>query len=228
MSGLQFSPPQVPNPMPAAPGRAGSRRGKRGGVFWLMIVLLVLLALGTAGGGAAGFVIAAHRHPTQAQITDAGKREQAVLWERLSAGQIFPPSVGYPSALGAQAKATLVGIAPQAQCRSAVDAKAAPVLAAAGCVTVLRATYADEARLAAEGIPRRSQRSRIKRTQPTNLASLLPEAYPGMVRGGPAIFDTSLAPRLGTAAIRVDNLPLAVMSLPAPSWRRKSRASSVR
>ena len=92
----------------------------------------------------------------------------------------------------------------------------------------LRATYADEARLAAEGIPRRSQRSRIKRTQPTNLARLLPEAYPGMVRGGPAIFDTSLAPRLGTAAIRVDNLPLAVMSLPAPSWRRKSRASSVR
>jgi hypothetical protein len=143
MSGLEFSPAQGPNPLSAAPGRAGSRRGKRSGVFWLMIGLLVLLALGAAGGGAAGFVIAAHRHPTQAQITAAGKREQAVLWERLSAGQIFPPSVGYPNALGAQTKATLVGIAPQARCGSAVDAKAAPVLAAAGCVTVLRATYSD-------------------------------------------------------------------------------------
>jgi hypothetical protein len=108
-----------------------------------MISLLVLLALGAAGGGAAGFVKAAHRHPSQAQITAAGKREQAVLWERLSAGQIFPASVSYPNTLGADTKATLVGIAPQAPCRSAVDAKAAPVLAAAGCVTMLRATYAD-------------------------------------------------------------------------------------
>jgi hypothetical protein len=143
MSGLQFSPAQVPNPVPAMPGTAGSRRGKRSVVFWLMIGLLVLLALGAAGGGVAGFVIAAHRHPTQAQISEAGKREQAVLWERLSAGQIFPASVSYPNTLGADTKATLVGIAPQAPCRSAVDAKAAPVLAAAGCVTMLRATYAD-------------------------------------------------------------------------------------
>ena len=143
MSGLQFSPAQVPNPVPAAPGRAGPRRRTRGVVFWLMIILLVLLALGAAGGGAAGFVKAAHRHPTQAQIADAGKREQAVLWERLSAGQIFPASVSYPNTLGADTKATLVGIAPQAPCRSAVDAKAAPVLAVAGCLIMLRATYAD-------------------------------------------------------------------------------------
>jgi hypothetical protein len=143
MSGLQFSPAQLPNPGSATPGRAGSRRGKRSVAFWLMIGLLVLLALGAAGGGAAGFVIAAHRHPTQAQIAEAGQREQAVLWERLSAGQIFPASVSYPNTLGADTKATLVGIAPQAPCRSAVDAKAAPVLAAAGCVTMLRATYAD-------------------------------------------------------------------------------------
>jgi len=108
-----------------------------------MIGLLVLLALGAAGGGAAGFVIAAHRHPTQAQIAEAGQREQAVLWERLSAGQIFPASVSYPNRLGADTKATLVGIAPQAPCRSAVDAKAAPVLAVAGCLIMLRATYAD-------------------------------------------------------------------------------------
>jgi len=143
MSGLQFSPAQLPNPGPATPGRAGSRRGKRSAAFWLMIGLLVLLALGAAGGGAAGFVIAAHRHPTQAQIAEAGQREQAVLWERLSAGQIFPASVSYPNTLGADTKATLVGIAPQAPCRSAVDAKAAPVLAVAGCLIMLRATYAD-------------------------------------------------------------------------------------
>lgn len=145
MSGLGYSPLPGPNPAPAAPGAAGAAhgRGRHRGAFWLMIGLLVLLGLGAAGGGAAGFVAAAHRHPTQAQVTSAGKREQAVLWERLNAGQIFPASVSYPNTLGADTKATLVGIAPQAPCQSAVDAKAAPVLAAAGCVTMLRATYAD-------------------------------------------------------------------------------------
>jgi hypothetical protein len=107
-----------------------------------MVGLLALLGLGTAGAGATRLAEAAGRHPTQAQITAAGEREQAVLWERLSGGQIFPSSVSYLS-LGPSEAATRVGIAPRASCRGAVDAKAAPVLAAAGCVTMLRATYAD-------------------------------------------------------------------------------------
>lgn len=109
---------------------------------------LLVLGLCAAGGGAAGLIAAKDRHPSQAQINAAGQRELAVMWQRLSAGQIFPASVSYLSTLGSQTKATLVGIAPQAPCGSAVDAKAAPVLIAAGCVTVLRATYADASQTA--------------------------------------------------------------------------------
>ena len=89
----------------------------------------------------------ASRHPTRAQINAAGQREFAVLWQRLPAGRIFPASVGYVNSLGADTTATLVGIAPQARCAAAVDARAAAVLAA-GCLTVLRATYTDASRTA--------------------------------------------------------------------------------
>ena len=109
---------------------------------------LLVLGLCAAGGGAAGLIAAKNRHPSQAQINAAGQRELAVMWQQLSAGQIFPASVSYQSTLGSQTKATLVGIAPQASCDSAVDAKAAAVLKAAGCVTVLRATYADASQTA--------------------------------------------------------------------------------
>jgi Tfp pilus assembly protein PilV len=113
-----------------------------------MMSALLVLGLCAAGGGAAGLIAAANRHPSHAQINAAGQRELAVMWQRLSAGQIFPASVSYQSTLGSQTKATLVGIAPQAPCESAVDAKAAAVLKAAGCVTVLRATYADASQTA--------------------------------------------------------------------------------
>lgn len=122
--------------------------GRRPRTFWIMTGLILLLGLGAAGAGAARVVATVTRHPSQAQITAAGQREFAVLWQRLSAGQIFPSSVSYLNAFGAKTTATLVGIAPQAPCGSAVDSAAAPVLAAAGCVTVLRATYTDASRTA--------------------------------------------------------------------------------
>lgn len=107
-----------------------------------MIGLLALLGLAAATAGAATLAAAADRHPTQAQIAAAGQREQAVLWERLSAGQIFPASVSYMS-LGPNQTATRVGIAQQAPCASAVDAAAAAVFMRTGCVRMLRATYTD-------------------------------------------------------------------------------------
>jgi hypothetical protein len=143
MSGLEFTPVAGPDGPPSPVGDAGAMGGRRLRAFWFMTGLLALGGLGAAGVGTAGLAAAAGRHPTKAEITAAGQREQAVLWERLGAGQIFPPSVSYLSTLGADTKATLVGIAPQAPCRSAVDANAALVLTAAGCVTILRATYAD-------------------------------------------------------------------------------------
>ena len=105
--------------------------------------MILLAGAFAAGGGAAGLIVVAGQHPSQAEVTAAGQRELAVLWQRLPAGHIFPPSVSYLSTLGFETKATLVGIAPQSPCASAVNARAARVLLAAGCVTVLRATYAD-------------------------------------------------------------------------------------
>jgi hypothetical protein len=113
-----------------------------------MTGLCLLVGLCAAGGSAVGFLATADRHPSKAQLTAAGQRELAVMWQRLSAGQIFPASVSYLITHGAETKATLVGIAPQAPCDSAVDAQAAAVLKAAGCVTVLRATYADASQTA--------------------------------------------------------------------------------
>ena len=131
--------------MSAVTATAGRRRPLP---FWIMIGLILLLGLGAAGGGAAGVVATATRHPSQAQISAAGQREFAVQWQRLSAGRIFPSSVSYLDSFGGRTTATLVGIAPQAPCGSTVDAAAAPVLAASGCVTVLRATYTDASQTA--------------------------------------------------------------------------------
>lgn len=122
--------------------------GRRPRTFGIIIVLIFITGLGAAGGGAALLVAMASRHPTQAQISAAGQREFTILWQRLPAGKIFPASVGYVNSLGAETTATLVGIAPQAPCAAAVDARAAAVLAAAGCLTMLRATYTDASRTA--------------------------------------------------------------------------------
>ena len=108
---------------------AGERRHLS---FGMMIGLILLAGLSAAGAGAGGLAAVAGRHPSEAQVTAAGQRELAVLWQRLPAGRIFPSSVTYLSTLGSEAKAALVGIARQAPCRAAVDARAAAVLDAAG------------------------------------------------------------------------------------------------
>jgi hypothetical protein len=165
--------------------RAGVTGGRRNRTFWIMIGLLAL-GLAAAATGAAGLGVAADRHPTQAQITAAGQREQAVLWERLSAGQIFPSSVSYLS-MGPSETATRVGIAPQARCASAVDAAAAAVLKAAGCVTMLRATYADASGtalatigIAVTGSPG-AARTALRTLEVGTDGGLLPVNFPGTV-----------------------------------------------
>jgi hypothetical protein len=119
---------------------------RRHGPFWIIIGLLALLGLCAAGFGAAGLAARGDRHPTKAEVAAAGQREFAVLWRRLAAGEIFPASVGYYSNMGFDTKAALVGMAPQAGCASAVAPAMARTLTAAGCVTVLRATYTDASR----------------------------------------------------------------------------------
>jgi hypothetical protein len=70
-------------------------------------------------------------------------------WRLLSAGAIFPTSVGYapPAVLDGGSPLTLsagrIGIAREATCRAATDPAAAAVLDRNGCSAVLRATYTD-------------------------------------------------------------------------------------
>jgi hypothetical protein len=161
--------------------------GRRPRTFGIIIVLILITGLGAAGGGAAGLVAVAGRHPTQAQISAAGQREFAVLWQRLPAGKIFPASVGYENSLGAATTATLVGIAPQAPCAAAVDARAAAVLAAAGCLTVLRATYTDASRTALATVGIAVMRSAngadtvLRTLAAGGHGGLLPVSFPGTV-----------------------------------------------
>jgi len=160
--------------------------GRRPRTFGIIIVLIFITGLGAAGGRAALLVAMASRHPTQAQISAAGQREFTILWQRLPAGKIFPASVGYVNSLGAETTATLVGIAPQAPCAAAVDARAAAVLAA-GCLTVLRATYTDASRTALATIGVAVMRSAdgadaaLQTLAAGGHGGLLPVSFPGTV-----------------------------------------------
>lgn len=107
------------------------------------IALLIILGLGGTAGGATALDKELTRYATPAEATAAGQQEQASLWQRLTAGQIFPGTVGYVTAAGASETATLVGIASPTSCASSADAAVTQALAKAGCETMLRATYID-------------------------------------------------------------------------------------
>ena len=130
--------------VPSPAGSAGEPvRPPRRKARLIGIIALIVVGLAAIGGGAGGLVWAHLRKPTPAQVDAAGQQEYMQQWRWLTAGQIFPAKVSYTGAAGDQANATLVGIVPQAPCAAAFDASVARVLDAAGCVTVLRATYAD-------------------------------------------------------------------------------------
>jgi hypothetical protein len=115
---------------------------------------VIALALGLAG-----FVIAATGMATQllprrfsaAQQQQIENWEIAGRWQRLSAGQIFPSSVGYQLSAAVLQDATplklsalRVAIAPQGGCGTGVTTSAAAqVLHRDGCKAILRATYVD-------------------------------------------------------------------------------------
>jgi len=56
---------------------------------------------------------------------------------------MFPASVGYTGLEGVKTTASLVGVAPRASCRAALDPPAAAALDPQGCTAVLRAAYTD-------------------------------------------------------------------------------------
>ena len=140
---------------PLASGTEAQRkpRGARGH----RVVALIALALGLAG-----FVISATGLATQllprrfsaVQQQQIENWEIAGRWQQLTAGRIFPASVGYQlSAAVLQDVSPLnltarrVAIAPQSGCGSGVTTSAAAkVLRRYGCKAILRATYVDATR----------------------------------------------------------------------------------
>jgi hypothetical protein len=126
------------------------RRGARGRRTAALIALVL---------GLAGFVISATgtaaqllpRRFSAAQQQQIENWEIAGRWQQLTAGQIFPASVGYQLSAAALQDATplnlnalRVAIAPQSGCGTGVTtAAAASVLRHDGCKAVLRATYVD-------------------------------------------------------------------------------------
>jgi hypothetical protein len=128
----------------ALPVAAPSTRPARRWPLRIVAALLLVAGLAAVAGGIAGLVSVADRQPTQAQITAAAQRELALQWRRETAGQLFPATVQYTTVTGVQATATRVGIAQETPCAIALAPKAAQLLARTGCVTVLRATYADD------------------------------------------------------------------------------------
>jgi hypothetical protein len=136
----------------ADPQASGSppRRGARGRRTAALIALVL---------GLAGFVISATgmaaqllpRRFSAAQQQQIENWEIAGRWQQLTAGQIFPASVGYQlpakvlqDATPLTLNALRVAIAPQSGCGTGVTtAAAASVLRRDGCKAVLRATYVD-------------------------------------------------------------------------------------
>jgi hypothetical protein len=136
----------------ADPQASGSppRRGARGRRTAALIALVL---------GLAGFVISATGMATQllprrfsaAQQQQIQNWEIAGRWQQLTAGQIFPASIGYQlsatvlqDATPLNLNALRVAIAPQSGCGTGVTtAAASSVLRHDGCQAVLRATYVD-------------------------------------------------------------------------------------
>jgi hypothetical protein len=126
----------------------------RGGPRRRRLVALAALVLGVAGFAAAMTGVGVRLLPRQ---FTAGQQRQIMAWEQsgrwrtLTAGQIFPASVGYQlsadvleDAAPLDLRALRVAIAPQATCAAgATGTAAAQVLRRSGCEAVLRATYTD-------------------------------------------------------------------------------------
>lgn len=106
-------------------------------------VLLIVLGLAGIAGGGVALYLELTRSATPAEVAAAGSAEVASRWTRLTAGQIFPATVGYLTSDGVQTTAYRTGIAPGSSCTAALDPAVAAVVRRHGCRTVLRATYLD-------------------------------------------------------------------------------------
>jgi hypothetical protein len=134
-----------------------ARRPRPANLAFSMIAAVLALVLGLAGlavciMGAATQVLP--REFTPAQQQSIMNWEIAARWRKLPAGVIFPANISYLPSASLQELESLqgpalrfsaqrAGIAPQSNCSKGLDAAVSRVLDAAGCQSLLRATYTD-------------------------------------------------------------------------------------
>lgn len=151
------------------------------------LIGLMVVGLAALGGGVFGLVWAFTRVPNSAQVTAAANAESDQQWRWLTAGKIFPATVGYETSFSVKTQAALVGIAPQEPCAKAFDASLARTLDKQGCVTVLRATYADASHtvLATVGIAVMKSSDAAdavdNKITASSSSGLLPLSFPGTI-----------------------------------------------
>jgi hypothetical protein len=130
-------------------------RGGVGGGGWRRLAAVAALVLGLAGLAISAAGLAIALLPRQFSAADQQKImdwEVQQRWRVMTAGQIFPGSVGYQLPAGViqdaapvSLQAVRVGIAAQSPCASGVtDRQAAAVLLRYRCQALLRATYVDQ------------------------------------------------------------------------------------
>ncbi len=123
------------DPSPGEPSPGAARRA---------IAIGALVAIGIAGLGGGGALLAVSLTHAASTGTAGGGSAATTRWQRLSAGQVFPATISYVNAQHITQSAHRVGIAPSASCRAGLDSAASATMAGLGCTMVLRATYADQ------------------------------------------------------------------------------------
>jgi hypothetical protein len=136
----------VPGPLPVGiSGQGQPPRSRRRRIRTTALIALGVLGLGALGGGGFAVVREMTRPPTTAEVDAAGTAESRLRWRLRSAGEIFPATVPYMNGwVGDKRQAHRIGVASAAGCAQALDREVAEAVAKQGCLTVLRATYADQ------------------------------------------------------------------------------------
>jgi hypothetical protein len=110
------------------------------------VILILAAAACLAVSVATGILARADitRKPTAAQRAAAAATAVADRWRTMAAGQIFPATLSYSTALLTTETASRTGIAPGSRCASALAASVAQLAGRDRCQAGLRATYLDQ------------------------------------------------------------------------------------
>ena len=133
-----------PPPAVTAPDVAAGRKGPAARV---LAAICLVLGLGLIGGAVAGSAI--NHRPRQAPPPANGSVEAFAavreVWRGAPVDTLFPPTVAAKGAGpgGADRSWSRVGVARPGRCTGAFDPLLQQVLAPAGCLRLLRATYVD-------------------------------------------------------------------------------------